>query len=225
MKVPNSIKTNTGQFVGALLLLCAFSISLSIIRVLIVKDTQFIFMVWNLFLAWIPLIFAWLLYKRTSKNGLVWSKLNALLFAVWLLFLPNAFYLFTDFIHLNDTGTVEFMFDIVLFSVYSVSGLMLGYTALALVHIRALQRFGRAGHLLAVGALLASGFAIYLGRYLRWNSWDVIFSPFGLLFDLSERVANPIEHSLTFATTTLFFAFLGLVYLVVWRAIYLFKKP
>jgi uncharacterized membrane protein len=71
-------------------------------------------------------------------------------------------------------------------------------------------------HWLPIVSLLLSGFAIYLGRYLRWNSWDVIANPFGLLFDVADRIVNPGEHILTFSATILFFAFLAVIYYVFW---------
>lgn len=210
------------DYFNALLALTLFSFILTVTRFVLAVNYDYWFLVWNLILAWIPLVAAWYLYLRTAKFGLVWSKANTILFIIWLLFLPNAFYIFTDFIHLYRYSGVPLMYDIVLISTYSLAGLILGFTSLMMVHKRAVQRFGKQGHWLPVGALLASGFAIYLGRELRWNSWDVIFNPFGILFDISERFLNPTEYSLTFATTILFFGFLGLTYLVVWRAIKIF---
>jgi uncharacterized membrane protein len=209
----------TRDFLNALLLFNLFALAIMVARFLLAGNYDYWFLVWNLFLAWVPLVSAWFLYNRTSKYGLTWSKANIALFVVWLLFLPNAFYIFTDFIHLYRYGGVPLMYDIVLISTYSLIGMILGFISLIMVHKRALKRFGTAGHWLPVAALLASGFAIYLGRELRWNSWDVIFNPFGILFDVSERFLNPSEHTLTFVTTLLFFGFLGLTYLVVWRAV------
>lgn len=207
------------DYVNALLYLTLFSVLITVARFLLAGNYDYWFLVWNLILAWVPLVAAWYLYGRTQKLGLIWSKTNIALFVIWLLFLPNAFYIFTDFIHLYRFGGVPLMYDIVLISTFALTGLILGFTSLMLVHKRALQRFKNYGHWLPVAALLASGFAIYLGRELRWNSWDIIFNPFGILFDVSERVLNPTEYSLTFATTLLFFGFLGLTYLTVWRAI------
>jgi uncharacterized membrane protein len=88
-----------------------------------------------------------------------------------------------------------------------------------LVHIRAIKRFGTRAHYIPAVVLLLCGFAIYLGRYLRWNSWDIITNPFGLLFDVSSSVIDPVSHTLTFVTTLLFYSFLGLLYFVLWQAI------
>ncbi len=194
-----------------------FGLTLSIVRLFIADNYGLTFLPWNLALAWIPLIFAYLLYKRTAKHGLIWSKTNFAFFVLWLVFLPNAFYLMTDFIHLRTAYGVRPMFDVVILMTYSIAGLALGYMSLLLVHLRALQRFGHKGHYFAVGALLASGFAIYIGRYLRWNSWDIILNPFGILIHITDRVLHPFEHILTFGTTILYFAFLSIIYWVIWR--------
>lgn len=204
-------------FIQSLVVISIFAIILSLYRIVVTGSEQYSFLAWNLFLAWLPAAFAWALYRRT-KTGLVWSWPNFGWFAMWLLFLPNAFYLITDFIHLEPTQDVSVMFDVVLFGTYALAGLMLGYTSLFMVHVRAVQRFGDRAKWLIAGALLLSGFAIYLGRYLRWNSWDIILNPFGLLFDVSDSIVNPSEHVLTFTTTILFFAFLSVTYFVIWRA-------
>jgi uncharacterized membrane protein len=205
-------------FVLSLVALSTFAVILSFIRFWISGTMQYDFLIWNLFLAWVPLVFAWLLYARTPK-GLVWSWANFGLFAAWLAFLPNAFYLVTDFIHLRRTSQVDILFDIILFSTYAFCGIILGITALYVVHVRTIKRFGVSAHYLPVIVLLLCGFAIYLGRYLRWNSWDIITNPLGLLFDVSSSVIDPTNHPLTFGTTLLFYGFLGLIYLVVWQAI------
>jgi uncharacterized membrane protein len=205
-------------FVLSLAAFTVFAVVLSFIRFVISGTTRYDFLIWNLFLAWLPLIFAWLLYIRTPK-GLTWSWPNFGLFAAWLIFLPNAFYLVTDFIHLRRTSQVDIVFDIILFSTYAFCGIILGLTALYLVHTSAIKRFGTRAHYLPAAVLLLCGFAIYLGRYLRWNSWDIITNPFGLLFDVSSSVIDPANHPLTFATTLLFYGFLGLLYLVVWQGI------
>lgn len=207
------------EYLNALVLLSLFSIGLTVTRFVLAGNYNYWFLAWNLALAWIPLIFAWALYIRTSKHGLVWSKLNIVLFAIWILFLPNAFYILTDFIHLYEYRNVPLTFDVVLISSYALIGMIIGFTSLLLVHSRALKRFGRQGHLIVPIALFASGFAIYLGRELRWNSWDIIFNPFGILFDVSEIIINPINQKLSILTTLLFFGLLSLVYMIIWRAL------
>lgn len=218
MKQPHIFRSTYGGVFMALVLFSLFCANLSFIRVSITHSTSLLFLLWNLLLAWVPLIFAWLLYRNTLQSGLTWSKRNIIYFIFWLLFLPNAFYLTTDFVHLKGYfDDPQRIFDIVLLISYAINGIILGMVALLLVHISAVKRFKNNGHWLPVAVLLMSGFAIYLGRYLRWNSWDVFINPFGLLFDVSDRIVNPSDHLLTFSTTLLFFSFYGFLYLIVWR--------
>lgn len=206
------------SFYYALLLVSGFALALSLYRMLATDSDRYWFLMWNLFLAWLPLVSAWLLYRRTPK-GLNWALKNLSLLLVWLIFLPNAFYLVTDFIHLQATTVISPMFDLVLFATYSWCGFILGYSSLFLVHVRAYQKIARRSHWLVVGSLLLSGLAIYFGRFLRWNSWDIITNPLGLLFDVSESLINPQDHLLTFSTMVLFFIFLSIIYAVIWSSI------
>ncbi|MDQ5884845.1 MAG: hypothetical protein QG645_7 [Patescibacteria group bacterium] len=215
----NNTGSKVAEVVKLLILYSIFCIFLSVIRIIVSHNFELWFLIWNLLLAWVPMVAGYYLYKRTNKFGLAWSKTNALLFALWFVFIPNSFYLMTDFIHLKTVYGMETMFDIVLLMAYAVAGLALGFVSLFIVHLRVNKRFGpKIGIRFAYIILLLSGFAIYLGRYLRWNSWDVLINPFGILYDVSDRVINPSEHGLTFSTTILYFAFLGILYAIIWRA-------
>lgn len=218
MKLSSVYRGKYSGVIAALVLMSVYSMLLSAVRVAITGSNNYLFLIWNLFLAWVPLLFAWLLFIRTDSRGLLWSRLNIFYFIVWVLFLPNALYLVTDFVHLTGYfDDPQRLFDIVLFAIYAMQGIVLGCLALLLIHIRATQRFGRYGHAIAAGALFASGFAIYMGRYLRWNSWDVVINPFGLLFDVSDRIINPTGHIITFSTTLLFFSMYAVLYYAVWQ--------
>jgi uncharacterized membrane protein len=223
MNAEHKLPVRLSGYCYSLIYISLLALALSIYRILVTHTDKYWFLVWNLILAWVPLVFAWLLHRRTPK-GIFWSWRNFVLMIVWLLFLPNAFYLITDFIHLQSTSGISLMFDVVLFSVYGWCGFILGYSSLLLVHQATYKRFGLKAHWLAVGALLLSGFAIYLGRYLRWNSWDIITNPFGLLFDVSDSIVNPSVNSLSLGTTLLFFAFLSSIYMVLWNGVKVISK-
>jgi uncharacterized membrane protein len=77
----------------------------------------------------------------------------------------------------------------------------------------------RLAHIMIASVLLLCSFAIYLGRYLRWSTWDVLVNPAGVVFDVSDRIINPVSHGQTFSTTLTFFLLLGSMYLVIWQAI------
>lgn len=180
------------------------------------QTDRYWFMVWNLFLGWLPLLFAWILAKNLST----WSirSLKSLgLILLWLGFLPNSFYMISDLIHLHPTGEVSLLYDIVMFMSFIFNGLIAGFMSIYIIHNQLLKRLSiQASHLIIGGVILACSFAIYLGRNLRWNTWDVLVNPDGILFDVSDRVINPAAHPDTIITTLLFFLLLGSMYFVVW---------
>lgn len=182
------------------------------------------FFPWNLVLAWLPLLFAIRLnhvlgYKRWSSwEGLGWSVL-------WLVFLPNSFYIISDLIHLQEVSRVDVMYDIAMFTSFIFTGAALGFSSLYLLHshlrrrLRAVEAAGWIG-----ATLLLSSLAIYIGRDLRWNSWDLVTNPAGLLFDMSSRIMNPAAYPQMFITTLSFFVLLSTVYAILWAAARVLKN-
>jgi uncharacterized membrane protein len=179
----------------------------------------FLFMLWNLALAWLPLGFAW--WLKLWLNVHRWfSWQGILLTTLWLGFLPNSFYLITDLIHLRVSGDVNLLFDAVMLVSFIFNGLALGFASLYVVHLELLKRMEyKTAHAVVTFVLLACSFAIYLGRYLRWNTWDILINPFGLLFDVSDRFINPAAFPRTFSTTATFFILLSSMYMVIWAFI------
>jgi uncharacterized membrane protein len=171
---------------------------------------------WNLFLAWLPLVFAgWLVVSLYTRPWLSWLPL--LLTTLWLMFLPNSFYIVSDLIHLSDVDS-HLLFVSVLIESFILNGLILGYLSLYLVHIELIKRIKPRSVICLVGAaLLVCSFAIYLGRDLRGNSWDLLVSPAGILFDISDTFIQLRTHIQAFTTTLMFFVLLTTFYIVLWR--------
>ena len=178
-------------------------------------NTELWYLVWNLGLAWIPLLLA--LWLESVLRMRLWSSWLALLVTfLWLAFLPNSFYVISDFVHLTEIPRVDVVFDVVMFGSFAINGLILGYLSLFMVHHELRKRLSaRTTGLIVTAVLLLSSFAIYIGRDLRWNTWDVIFSPASLLFDVSDRLLNPGAHPQVFSTTAAFFVLLSSIYVVV----------
>lgn len=175
------------------------------------------YLLWNLFLAWLPLIFSlWLLYVLRTR---AWSSWPGMCLSVlWLGFLPNSFYMISDFIHLQDYQRVNIVYDSAMFTSFILTSLLIGYTSLYLVHVQLAQRLPRRLTWIWVSMiLLLCSFAIYLGRDLRLNSWDIFVAPAGFLFDVSDIVAHPAGHGLALTTTLTFFVLLLSVYIVIWQ--------
>ena len=135
-------------------------------------------LLWNLFLAAIPLGWSAAFSAAMTRGRPAWATLW---FALWILFLPNAPYLLTDLIHLTPKPNVPQWYILAMLLSCAATGTLLGYISLMEVHATIERRFGfYAGWLLASSSLMLCGFGIYLGRFLRWNSWDAFTHP--LLF-------------------------------------------
>ena len=181
---------------SALLIWCGALLALRGARA---QNTTFFFLVWNLFLAAIPFVAAEV-FARAKWNLARWPA-----FVVWLLFLPNAPYIVTDFIHLGARPPVPLWFDVLLLISCAGTGLLLGYGSVMLVQRTIARRWSvRLGWLVAGAALVLSAFGIYLGRFVRFNSWEVVTDPMPLFADIAHRLMNPMLHPRTFAVTILY---------------------
>lgn len=202
---------------GTLVLASFSSIGLYLFGAYRNQNDAYSYMVWNLFLAWLPLVFiAWLLLVLRRKRWSSWEGISVSF--LWLFFLPNSFYMISDFIHLQDAPRVDVLYDAVMLMSFACTGLLLGYLSLVLFHLELRRRLAARSVRKVVGSvLLACSFAVYMGRELRWNSWDVLFNPAGILFDVSNRVLRPLEYPGMFVTVIAFFVLLGTFYVVAWN--------
>lgn len=168
------------------------------------------FLVWNLYLAMIPF--------GISQCLVLWPpRGSATFFAgafLWLLFFPNAPYIMTDLMHLDTTRAAPLWFDLMLFLSFAWNGLIFGYLSLLDMHRLFERRYGSiAGWLFVCIAILLGSFGIYIGRVLRWNSWDVFTEPTALLSDVAERLTHPFEHPAAYGMTLAFALFMLVGYL------------
>lgn len=194
----------------------ALCVTLVVFRVQYTAKITFVFLVWNIFLALIPYAISTLLVLYHEKLRNRWLLL--LPFVTWLCFFPNAPYILTDLFHLKPRAGVPFWYDLALILFFAWNGLMLGYASLLDIHAVATKHFNQwVGWMIALGSLVLGSFGIYLGRYLRWNSWDVISSPRGLLSDISTRLLDPMGHPQTYGVTVMFSVFLVAGYLLVFQ--------
>jgi uncharacterized membrane protein len=209
------------RFVMALGLLSAADLVFLVMRVLLTGTVRYWFVPENLALAWISLIFSWILTKELkNRRWLSWQNLS--LTALWLVFLPNSWYVLTDFIHIFPNGEISQLYDIVLISLLVFIGFILGFAGLFLVHRQLLSRLGAAkSYFFVEAAILTSSFAIYLGRDLRWNSWDVLTNPGGVILNVSDRIGDPLGSPRALNVTLLFFIMINVMYLAFW----IFTRP
>ncbi len=205
------------RFLKGIAILSGLCLALYFIRVEVTGSWRYYFIVENLLLAWLPLIFSWWLVRRlASRRWFSWG--NVILSLLWLIFLPNTWYVLTDFVHLEPTGQISEVYDVVMIAALVFSGFILGFASLYVIHRQLRRRFGELSAAAAVSAvLLVSSFAIYLGRDLRWSTWDIVKNPSGIILNVSDRLIHPLSYSRAINMTGLFFVVLGLFYLAFWQ--------
>lgn len=170
-------------------------------------QSSFLFLLWNLLLAWVPYGLSRLL--NPTRNGL----LNGLIFLAWLLFFPNAPYILTDFLHLKDRWVVPHWFDLMLLFSFAWTGLLLGFASLR--HVQdfiALKWSAGPARLIAFAALVPAAYGVFIGRFQRWNSWDVLLRPAELLEQAAQPLLHPGEHWHTLGLAVVLAGFLIIAY-------------
>lgn len=201
-----------GALLATLVLSSGLGLGMILARLLYAGSLGYSFLVWNLVLAWIPLALAWTLHVLARRRAASPLRASGLL-AAWLLFFPNAPYIITDFAHLRPRPEAPFWFDLLLILTFAWTGLILGMISLLLVHDFVRRRFGElAGWGASIGCLFLSAFGVYLGRFGRWNSWDLLTQPHALLPDIARLLVNPLSHPRTLAVTISLGMFLVLAY-------------
>lgn len=200
-----------------LVLILAASLALSgvliVFRVFWTHHITFVFLIWNLFLAAIPMGLTLVLGLTDPATRRRWLLPVGLL---WLLFFPNAPYILTDLLHLGEYPGVPRWYDLTLILTAAWNGLMLGYASLLDMQRFVEERLGwAAGWGFSAAALMLSAYGVYLGRFLRFNSWDIVTNPFSLAYDILDTLLHPAHHPRAWGVTLLLGAFLLLGYLTV----------
>jgi uncharacterized membrane protein len=193
-----------------------FCVALVLLRFERSGSTDYMGLIWNLFLAWIPFVLAVAAYDRWRRHGAGITVL--VLGALWLLFFPNAPYIVTDFVHLQRTDAAPYWYDAVTVSAFAWTGLLLGFGSLFLMQTVVRQWRGVvSGWAFACAALALGSVGIYLGRFLRLNSWDAVEHP-SLLPRIAHTVArDPFTYSEAIGVTVLFTVALGFAYFLLYN--------
>jgi uncharacterized membrane protein len=211
--------TILGLFAGSL-----FCVALVLVRNVSTGNPNFRYLIWNLFLAWIPFALAVVVYDRwrRRRTGILLLALGAL----WLLFFPNAPYIATDFVHLERDPLAPYWYDAVTIASFAWMGLLLGFASLYLVQTVVRQWRGEvASWIFAVVALALGSLGIYLGRFLRLNSWDALEHP-SVLPRIAHAVArDPFAYQEAIAVTVLFTLALSFAYFLLYSFAALGLEP
>lgn len=176
------------------------------------------YLILNLLLATIPLLLSLRLVALLKHKR--WSAFEPLLTTiVWIIFLPNSFYMISDFIHLQNMSSSTILYNAVMFSAFIYLAVLLGMISLYQVHQALRKRvYPSTAALMVALIILGCCFAIYLGRDLRWNSWDVVINPGGLLFDISNLILRPGTYPGMIKTIASFFIVIGTAYAIAWQS-------
>lgn len=212
-KVLNAHRFLTSQLLYPILLSTVLAGILFTARVYLSRSLAYDNLIWNLFLAWIPYIFSvWaaLLFVRNRRHW--WLLIIPGI--LWLIFFPNAPYIVTDFFHLVDRPRIPLWYDIIMLATFAWTGLFLAIASLRTMQILVKSYLGWFLSWIFAGiALGLGGLGIYLGRFSRWNSWDLFTQPKEILYDIAIRFVHPFSNLRFFGFTFLFSAFLLVCYL------------
>lgn len=206
-----SINFNTLTTKQWLVISIIFSILLSLIRVIATGENTYLFLIWNLFLGVIPYAISEWLSQRIDIIEKRYRFIAVLI--VWLLFIPNAFYIVTDLFHLDQFDSAPKWFDLLLIFSFAWNGMLLGIMSISgiemILDITTGRRFSMA---IIFAVMWLNAFGIYIGRYLRYNSWDVITKPFTLFNELAYVLVHPLRNKMEWSMITVYAVFLTVIY-------------
>lgn len=189
-----------------ILLSISFLMFLLLARFVYTKTFFFGFYIWNTFLAVIPILLSSFLLK---------NKLNlhakVFVFVLWLLFFPNAAYLITDVLHFKERKDVPLWFDVILVIQASWVGLICTIVSLKDIETFFRQYISQKLSLFfIISIVIVCSYGVYLGRFLRFNSWDIFTNPNVIIHESIDRLMNPFNHVKTYCFVFFFSLFIGL---------------
>ncbi|RYF87226.1 MAG: DUF1361 domain-containing protein [Chitinophagaceae bacterium] len=199
-----------------LIVSCLFSIALTTIRIVYTNNWRFAGLCWNLFLALVPYLISRYAIRRPAC---IESKTKFFaVFVAWLLFLPNSFYIITDLFHLEISYRIPLWFDLALIFSFAWNGILLGVVSIwqmekmLQLHFPSMREWQ-----FVYPLMLLNAFGVYIGRYLRYNSWDVIANPFQLTEDIFYLLIHPVRNRFDWSMILCYTVFMTLIYLAVKR--------
>ncbi len=198
---------------GQVLFLCTgFSLGLQFFRMIYTGQWLFVFLIWNLFLAWIPLLISSKLQLYQPKNRILFI----VVFLSWLAFVPNSFYIITDLFHLDMNEKVPLWYDLALLLSFAWNGLLLGIVSIRQMQLL-LENFlnRKLGLFFLLPVMALNGLGIYIGRYLRFNSWDILTNPLQLAQDIIYLFIHPLRNRFDWSMIICYTLLLTLIYLAI----------
>ncbi len=201
-----------------LLLVAASVISVILARVRMAysNTNDYSVLIWNLGLAWIPFVFAAIAYGISWSRKLIYLVVPVCAF-IWLIFFPNAPYILTDFQHLStNANNAPLWYDVLMLVWFAWTGLLLGVISLHFMQEVVTRAFGRiTGWVFTFVVTVLSSIGIFLGRFYRWNSWDILGDPLPIVHDIWGWLRHPFANLRVYGFTLLFTALFLFVYLAI----------
>lgn len=210
-QVPLMLKSELHRWLAASVL---FSVLLVVARAVYTGEYVFFFLVWNLFLAYVPyFISGWL----QLHPGWIESRWRfAAAFVCWLLFIPNSFYILTDLFHLRNYFTMPMWYDVALILSFAWNGLLPGILSVRQMEKMTQLQLGYGSEFFFIFPIMfLNAFGVYIGRYLRFNSWDVLASPFGLISEIAEILFHPIQYHAAWGMICCYSTLMTIMYITV----------
>lgn len=191
-----------------------FSCFLLFVRIVVTGHASYLFLPWNLFLAFIPWGITHLINREPSI--LANKFLLVLLLGAWLLFIPNSFYIITDLFHLTRFRSAPAWYDLLMIFSFAWNGILFGIISLKRVEkIVMIARGKNFSFLLVFAVMWLSAFGIYIGRFLRYNSWDILTNPFSLAGEIVDMIIHPLNNGYAWGMTICYSIFMTLIYLTI----------
>lgn len=194
---------------------CAVCIGLVLARVAYSESGRHTGLIWNLFLAWIPFILSYIAHVASWRRLTLYIVIP-MIALLWLIFFPNAPYMLTDLQDLaRGEGGAPLWYDVIIVVWCSWTGMLLGVISLSLMHDIVHRLLGRlAGWIFVFGISALSSFGIYIGRFVRLNSWDILQDPAETAMEILGIVIDPSMRLAAF--TLLYTVFFVFVYLLLY---------
>ena len=207
---------NKTGFDKTLILSCLFSLLLLSARIIYTGEIMFAFLVWNLFLAYLPYKISSTLMRRPDWMGKDWKFF--FLFIVWLLLVPNTFYIITDLFHLHKGEVIPVWFELALIISFAWNGILFGVSSIRQIGIIVQLKWNVKNEWLYIyPVMLLNALGIYIGRYLRFNSWDVITAPSDLASEVFYLLLHPVRNRFDWSMIICYSLLLSLFYITIKR--------
>jgi uncharacterized membrane protein len=193
---------------------CTFSFLLICMRVAATGYLTYVFLLWNLFLAFVPYAISNWLSQNIRVIESRWKLVLSL--GAWLLFIPNTFYILTDLFHLTHIQSAPKWFDLLLLLSFAWNGLLFGIASVRKIEIILHIISGRwFSFFFVFGVMWLNALGIYIGRFLRYNSWDILTQPFSLFSDMLNMLIYPLDNKMEWVMISCYAVFMTLLYITV----------